>query len=288
MSSIRELRKKIKTVKQIRQITQAMKMVAAAKLRHVQQKVINARPYADKMSSLLNHLASERYYEMPDELTGFFVKPKDNKYALLAVSSDKGLCGSFNTSLQLAVHQYIKENGEPSSRFDFGRKMNDFFIRNKAVLDKSYINIMNKVCFAHAEIIAREIMQKYKRGEFTRVVAICGEFKSMLSQKPAIVTLLPVIPDLQSVNKEYAFTNFEPSKDKILSSLLPRFLSSQIYRILLESHASETAARVNAMEQASKNAKELIEELTLHMNKVRQTMITTQILDIVGTGEAMQ
>lgn len=288
MSSIRELRKKIKTVKQIRQITQAMKMVAAAKLRHVQQKVINARPYADKMSTLLNHLASERYYEMPDELAGFFAGPKDNKYALLAVSSDKGLCGSFNTSLQQAVDRYIRENGQPSSRFVFGRKMNDYFTRNKMALDKSYINVMNKICYAHAEIMAREIMEKYKKGEFTRVVAIFGEFKSMLSQKPKIVTLLPVIPDPESMSKDYTFTNFEPSKEMILSSLLPRFFSSQIYRILLESHASETAARVNAMEQASKNAKELIEELTLHMNKVRQTMITTQILDIVGTGEAMQ
>lgn len=287
MSSLRELRKKIKTVKQIRQITQAMKMVAAAKLRFSQQKIIHARPYADKMNSLLNHLASEHYYEISEELADFFKKPKGNNYALLAVSSDKGFCGSYNNSLQQAVQVYIRENGQPSSCFIFGRKMNDF-IRNKVPIDRAYINMMNKICFAHAEIMAREVLEKFKKGKFNRLVAIFGEFKSMLSQKPKIVTLLPIITEPKDMSKEYVFTHFEPSKEKILSSLLPRYISSQIYRILLESYASELAARVNAMEQASKNAKELIEEMTLHMNKVRQTMITTQILDIVGTGEAMQ
>ena len=165
--------------------------------------------------------------------------------------------------------------------------MNDF-LKNKVSVDKSCINMMNKVSFAHAEIMTREILEKFKQGQFDSLVAIFGEFKSMLSQKPKIVQLLPILSEPGPVSREYAFTHFEPSKDVILSSLLPRFVASQVYRILLESQASELASRVNAMEQASKNAKELIEEMTLHMNKVRQTMITTQILDIVGTGEAMQ
>lgn len=287
MSSIRELRKKIRTIGQIRQITQAMKMVAAARLHHAQTAVVQARPFATKIGTLLGNLARTSAGDLSEALAKY-MRADGKDYAILFVSSDKGFCGAYNNNLFQALESCVRENGKPAMIFSVGRKAKDYLARRKLPVEKSLANVMNKISFPLAEFLSREIIAKFEEGRFSRLICIYSEFKSLIQQKPALFEMLPLATPGQEKSGDFNPVLFEPSKERILESLVPRHISAQIFRILLEAYASELASRVNAMEQASKNGKEMIEKLTLHMNKVRQAMITTQILDIVGTGEAIE
>jgi F-type H+-transporting ATPase subunit gamma len=273
-----------------------MKMVAAARIKRAQSGIISARPFSDKMDSLIGDL----YREMEEEdfkaspaYKLFQEKPAAGAVCLVLVTADKGLCGSFNTNLLKAALAWLKEYRDRKIYvFAVGRKGRDFLRRLKSLDLELYfemVNIFPKADYAKAEIIGEKVFELFLGRDIERVTLIYNEFKSMLTQRIIISDLLPLKNRVLSSGAaaKCGDFNFEPSKTKLLEALLPRQLKAQLYRVLLESQAAELAARMNAMESASKNAAELIEGLTLKMNNTRQAIITTELNEIVGGAEAL-
>lgn len=301
MSSLREYRKKIKTVKSIRQITKAMKMIAVARLRKAQSQILSARPFAIKMRELLSDLSwrsvpSEKDFPLPHPLLESHVS--SNKIAVLLVTADKGLCGSFNTNLIKKASEYLKENENKDIRFYIaGKKGRDFFRRLGYPLAGEYVNIFNSLSYAHAEVIGKDLIDVYVNEKVAEVVLIYNEFKSVLQQNLVIEKLLPVVRSVperlgNSLTEEVVRKNpidfiYEPAKEKLLGALLPRCVKSQIFRVLLESAAAELGARMTAMDSATKNAVEMIDDLILKLNRTRQAIITREIAELVGGAEAL-
>ncbi|OGR85104.1 MAG: ATP synthase F1 subunit gamma, partial [Elusimicrobia bacterium GWF2_52_66] len=276
MASIRDIRKHIGSVKSIKQITHAMKMVAAARIKRAQSGIMSARPFSDEMDSLIGDL----YREMEEEdfmaspaYKLFEEKPVSGAVCLVLVTADKGLCGSFNTNLLKAALAWLKEyRGKKIYALAVGRKGRDLLKRLKGLNLELYfemVNIFPKADYAKAEIIGEKVLELFLGRDIERVTLIYNEFKSMLTQRIVIGDLLPLKSRalVSGTAVKCGDFNFEPSKTKLLEALLPRQLKAQLYRVLLESQAAELAARMNAMESASKNAEELIEGLTLKMNK---------------------
>ena len=296
MASIRDIRKHISSVKSIKQITHAMKMVAAARIKRAQSAIIFARPFSDKMDSLIGDL----YCDMGEEdfmaspaYKLFEEKPVAGAVCLVLVTADKGLCGSFNTNLLKAALAWLKEyRSKKIYVIAVGRKGRDFLKRLKGLNLELYfemVNIFPKADYAKAEILGGKVLELFLGRDIERVTLIYNEFKSMLAQRIVADDLLPLKSRMLSSGAaaECGDFDFEPSKTKLLEALLPRQLKAQLYRVLLESQAAELAARMNAMESASKNAEELIEGLTFNMNKTRQAVITTELNEIVGGAEAL-
>ena len=291
MASLREYRKKIKSVKSTQQITKAMKMVAAARLRQAQARILAARPFAIKMQELLVNLAGRVITGEGDEPPPHpLLQTNDsNKVAVLLVTADKGLCGSFNTNLIKKASEFLKENeSKEISFFTVGRKGRDFFKRLGYPLVGEYAQIFNNLSFTHAEIIGKELIQFYLKENLSKVVLIYNEFKSVLQQKLVVETLLPISrPAAISPEQKVDFI-YEPVREKLLDALLPRYVKSQVFRSLLESYAAELGARMAAMDSATKNAAELIDMLTLKLNRTRQAIITREIAELVGGAEALK
>ncbi len=291
MATLREIRRRIVGVKSTQKITKAMKMVAAAKLRRAQSAVIAARPYAGKMNELLSYLATS-----PDMAVHPLVAPRPVKnVAIVVVTSDRGLCGAFNsnllrTTLQRITQQYaeLQQQGNLTV-FCIGKKGFDVFSKRHFRVAGKYIGVYSNLVFAQAQAITREIVDGYARGEYDRVEIVYNEFKSVAQQKVSIRQLLP-IPTAAEEGKKTAGTDylFEPSQGEIIQSLLPRHLQFQVWRVLLESNASEQGARMSAMENATTNATELISTLQLQYNKARQATITKELLEIVSGAEALK
>jgi len=296
MASIRDIRKHISSVKSIKQITYAMKMVAAARIKRAQSGIISARPFSDKMDSLIGDLyceMGEENFKASPAYKLFEERPLAGAACLVLVTADKGLCGSFNTNLLKAALAWLKEyRGKKIYVLTVGRKGRDFIKRLKGLNLEVYfemVNIFPKADYAKAEILGGKVLELFLERDIERVTLIYNEFKSMLAQRIVSDDLLPLKSRALasgSAAKRGDF-NFEPSKACLLEALLPRQLKAQLYRVLLESQAAELAARMNAMESASKNAAELIEGLTLKMNKTRQAIITTELNEIVGGAEAL-
>ena len=296
MPSLREVRKKIKTVRSTEQITKAMKMVAAARLRQAQARILSARPYAIQMKDLLAELAG-RVTAEGSSGTGSVPLPHplleshgSGRKALLLITADKGLCGSFNTNLIKAAGLYLEENRDRDVRlFAAGRKGRDFFKRAGWPFAGEYVQIFGSLAFRHAEIIGSDLMRLYLEEKPEEVVIIYNEFKSVLQQSLVTERLLPVErPDGGSVRRRAFDFIYEPSRGELLDALLPRIIKSQVYRALQESYAAELGARMAAMDSAAKNAKELIDSLTLKLNRTRQAIITREIAELVGGAEALQ
>ena len=297
MASLRDIRKHIASVKSIKQITYAMKMVAAARIKRAQSSILAARPFAVEMDRLIADL----YRELGEEdLSGtaarelFEERPAGGTLCLVLVTADKGLCGSFNTNLLKAAAAWLKENrGRKLCVVAVGRKGRDFLRRLKGLdLELKYemVGIFPKAGYVHAQLLADTIINLYRSSPVESVTLIYNEFKSMMAQRIVAGRLLPLKSHIGGgANERPSGTDFafEPGKKELLSALLPRHVGAQLYRTLLESQAAELAARMNAMESASKNASELIEGLTLKMNKTRQAMITTELNEIVGGSEAL-
>lgn len=298
MASLRDIRKHISSVKSIKQITYAMKMVAAARIKRAQSAILASRPFADEMEQLMADL----YCEMESE--DFRASPVYNLFAarqgakaaaLVLITSDKGLAGSFNTNLLKNALVWLKENsGKKIYAVCVGRKSRDFLKRLKGLdLEIVYemVGIFPKVAYVHANLLAENITRLYANPDVESVNLIYNEFKSMMAQRIVGVGLLPlkrhILDNSCAVAGKFRDFDFEPHKIKLLETLLPRYINAQLYRILLESQAAELAARMNAMESASKNASELIEGLTLKLNKMRQAMITTELNEIVSGAEAL-
>lgn len=298
MPSLRELRRKVKSVKSTQQITKAMKMVAAARLRRAQARILAARPFALEMETLLADVlmrvadANQDGVLQADELVHPLLKKRAGGVrGLLLITADKGLCGSFNTNLIKKALEFLKENeGRQVAVFCAGRKGRDFLRRLKLDVRGEYVNFFNNLSFAQAELIGKDVMDFFLRDDVQDVTIIYNEFKSAIQQKLVRATLLPLTPPAQAVRPiSQAPIDFiyEPGKEQLLEALFPRYLKAQLYRALLDSYASEMGARMSAMESASKNAKEMIAGLTLLSNKIRQAAITKEISELVGGAEAL-
>lgn len=302
MSSLRTYRKKIKSVKSTQQITKAMKMVAGARLHRAQNRILSARPFAFKMKDLIAGLSS-RIAAAEKEKNVFSneidqVSPsshpllrvhQSDKIVLVLVTADKGLCGSFNTNLIRKAAEILKENEDKEIKFfAVGRKGRDFFRRLGYGLEGEYLNIFNQLSYKHAEIIGEDLMKVFVKEQLSEVIIVYNEFKSIIQQKLVSERILPISPPVEISSECQIDFIYEPEKEKLLDELLPRYVKSQIYRILLESNAAELGARVAAMDSASKNAGEMIDLLTLRLNRTRQAMITKEITEIVGGAEALK
>ncbi len=290
MATLRDIKRRIKGVQNTQQITKAMKMVAAAKLRRAQDNIVNARPYAKKIFSLFNDLVTEENKNN----NVFLVQREIKNVAVVVVTADRGLCGAFNTNIIKEASKYVEEEssvnlGVSYQLYCVGKKGNDFFgKRNYNILGKN-IGLFSSLKYDIALSIADEIISGYMNGKVDKVVIIYNEFKSIIQQKLVVEQYLP-IPSNNSDDKKSSDVNFiyEPDQKAIFEYLLPKHLKAQMWRILLESNASELGARMTAMDNATTNAKELIRTLQLKYNKERQAAITKEILEIVSGANALK
>ena len=291
MATLRDIRKRLKAIQSTKKITAAMKMVAAAKMRKVQDRMLNFRPYASRMGTVLTDLASVAEREIHPLLA---LRMKKN-VEVLVITSDKGLCGAFNTNILKAANNYIndlKKEGVGLTLSVVGRKARDFFKRRNVPMRNAWIGLSGRISYVNAQEIAVSVIEGYTGETFDEVVVIYNEFKSMIAQKVTIMKLLPVgVIEGEATQKEASMTAdylYEPSRAAIFERLLPKYIEIQVYKALLESSAAEEAARMAAMENATKNCSELITKVTLLANKVRQAAITGELMDIVGGVEALK
>ena len=288
MANLLDIRRRIKSVKNTQQITKAMKMVSAAKLKRAQNRVINARPFANKMSEVLSELAAQTTEEFHHPLLD---ARGDERYLVVLVTADKGLCGAFNANLLKATQAFLKEHADKKIELvTIGRKGRDFYRRRREIVGE-YVGLTGKgrVEFEEALNVAHDIIKRFTDNEeIDKVFLIFAEFKSVLSQRIVVEQLLPIsratAEEQPAEARDYIF---EQPPAEIFSHMLPRLVETQIFRALLESIASEQGARMTAMDSASKNAGELISSLTLNMNRVRQAAITREIIEIVSGAAAL-
>jgi F-type H+-transporting ATPase subunit gamma len=291
MASLLDMRRRIKSVKNTQQITKAMKMVAAAKLKRATDRVTAARPFAVKMSEILGNLSAR----VGDDFSSPLLTPRgDQKYLIVLVTADKGLCGGFNTNLTKATQNFLRENaGKSTEMIPVGRKGRDFFKRREMTFVEEYVGLTGSGRIEHSDAveIADRIIRTFTEDEtIDRVFLVFTEFKTVLSQQVKVEQLLP-IPRIESAendatNAAQAEYIYEQPASEIFGRLLPKQVETQIYRAMLESVASEQGSRMTAMDSASKNAGELIDTLTLNMNRIRQAAITKEIIEVVSGAAA--
>ena len=284
MANVLDVRRRIRTVKNIQQITRAMKMVAAARLRRAQERVVNARPYANQMLSVLGSLAAR----VEQRVHPLLVERPIKSVLLVLVTGDKGLAGAFNTNLIRAAQNYLAEHHDQKiSMIAAGRKGRDFYLKRGAHLVGEYAGIFSRLEFSHAQEIARTIMDLYAQEEVDAVDFIYNESKSILVQRLTVERYLPIRPIQPKAEEVLIDYIYEQPPAEIFKALLERYVEIEVYRALLESCAAEFAARMTAMDAATNNAAEMIDSLTLHMNRVRQAAITKEIIEIVSGAGAL-
>jgi len=291
MPSLIDLRRRVRAVKNTQQITKAMKMVAASKLRRAQERIMSARPYAVQMQRVLSGLASR----VDPSIHPLLVtrEPREGSTVLvIVVTGDKGLCGSFNTNVIKAGATYVLDSRERCTLGLVGRKGRDFFSRRSfpTLFDQS--GIFQKLRYDDAQTIARMAIEAFIAGEVDRVMLVYNEFRSVISQRVVVDQLLPIARaevDGSSARGDAGQIDYlyEPSAQEIFNQLLPRYVEVQVYRALLESNAAFFAAQMTAMDTATKNSAEMIGNLTLYMNKVRQAAITREIIEVVSGASAL-
>lgn len=291
MPSLIDLRRRIRAVKSTEQLTKAMKTVAASKLRKAQDRIVGARPFASLMLRVLNDLAT-RVDPSSHPLLSAPVAP-DAPSLLFVVTADKGLCGSFNSSILRKASGVVGEADRAVAMGLVGRKGRDFFVRRGFDVRFEEVNLFNDLRYTHAQAMARVAIDQYTSGAAANVSVVYNEFKSAIQQRVVVERLLP-IPKLEMSDSADAAVGaplsdylFEPGPELIFDRLLPRHVETQCFRALLESAAAEHAARMTAMDAATRNAGEMIEGLTLYMNKVRQEKITRELIEVVSGAEAL-
>lgn len=305
MATLRDLRKRIKAIRNTQKITKAMKMVAAAKLRKVQDRMLNFRPYAKRIREVVADLSMAVERDIHPILV---VRPRKT-IELLVVSSDKGLCGAFNANiLRFASKQIseLKRQGFEVSLSTVGKKAHDYFTRRGFKVRSSWVGLSGKVSYESAKDIAKDLIDAYINESFDEVRIIFNEFKSLISQRLVCFKVLPlesleeeICPEVterevagreleRPVSEMGGTFIYEPSVEVVFERLLPRYVEIQLFRALLESTAAEEAARMTAMENATKNCEDLVQKVTLQANKVRQEGITKELMDIVGGVEALR
>lgn len=293
MASLKDIRAQIETTKNTQQITKAMKMVSAAKLRRAQSTIVNMRPYAKTLLKMIADLAKTERVQHPL----LSIPPVTKKVLVVAISSDRGLCGAFNTNINKYVDNYIKTNKDKYEALDFlfiGKKANDFFARRDIKVADSITRLDKDISYGMASAVAKRLMQHYLDGEYDEIRLVYNEFISAISQIVVNETLLPV--DLtkatfKTEGHEVSFAAdmiFEPGAELIIDQLLVKHFTQQVYRCMAESIAAEHGARMSAMENATNNAKQMINSLTLTYNKLRQEKITTELIEITTGAEALK
>jgi F-type H+-transporting ATPase subunit gamma len=288
MANLRAIRKRIGSVKSTQQITKAMKMVSAAKLKRAQDAIVAARPYARQMREVVQSVAGRAGQEAHPLLA-----PRETKkVALLVVTSDRGLCGGFNSNLLRAANRFLRENEgkvEEVVLFAVGRKARDFFRRRQVPIRKEYLNVLGTLSYDHARQLADDLVEGFLAGDFDEVVIAFNEFRSAISQAVRMDKLFPVVFEQAGESAADGIDYlYEPSQQEILATLLPKYVESQIFRVLLESVAGEFGARMTAMDSATNNAVDMISRLTLQMNRARQAAITKELMEIIGGAEALK
>ena len=288
MPSLIDLRRRIRAVKSTEQITKAMKTVAASKLRRAQDRIVGARPFARLMQRVLSDLAARTGVAAAHPLLAPPAAP-DAPVLLFVVTADKGLCGSFNSNLVRRAAAFAAEPGRKAALGLVGRKGRDFFVRRGVDVRFEMVNLFNDLRYSHAAAMAETAIEQYTSGAASGVSILYNEFKSVLQQQVVVDQVLPVPPLDASDEGGAALADylFEPPAEKIFSDLLPHHVETQFFHALLESAAAEHAARMTAMDAATRNAGEMIDGLTLHMNKVRQAAITRELIEVVSGAEAL-
>ncbi|MBI2528596.1 MAG: ATP synthase F1 subunit gamma [Candidatus Rokubacteria bacterium] len=286
MATLRDIQRRIRSVQSTQKITRAMKLVAASKLRRAQERLIEARPYAHKMRELLGSLVARA----GEEAHPLLARRATGRRRLVIVTADKGLCGAFNSNVLRASLQFLREAGEVDvTLVVVGKKSRDFYRRRRWAVKSEMLGFFDRLAFSHARELADGLMQGYLAEEVDEVHLIYNEFRSVAVQRVRRGQLLPIQADGAGAGDGApADYIYEPSAEAILASLLPRHVTTQVYRALMESVAGEHGARMTAMEAATKNAKEMIGVLTIQYNKARQERITKELLDIVGGAEALR
>jgi len=286
MPSLIDFRRRIRSVKNTQQITKAMKMVSAAKLRRAQDRVIAARPYVALMGKLLADVAASA---SADERAGanplLGVRP-EQRVLLVLITADKGLAGAFNSNLIKGAQRFMAERAGASFKLELaGRKGRDFFRKHSVDIAGEYTGLSAKPAYADMAAIARKAMEMFRADEIDAVYMIYNEFKSVMTQRLTVTRVLPVpLPE----NAEPMDFIYEQPAVELLGELLPKYVETEMFRALLESTAAEHAARMTAMESATTNAAEMIDKLTLHMNRVRQASITKEIIEVVSGAAAAE
>ncbi len=287
MPNLRDIKRRIASVKSTQQITKAMKMVAAAKLRRAQDRIFEARPYSDKMQSVLESLA----LRADSSAHPLLARREPKKVEVLVISSDKGLCGGFNTNIMRRSIEFLRKMTEDEITLTLmvvGRKARDYYKRRPYPIAQEYVNIMGALGYKHAQDMAQKIINAYLEEVVDEVYLIYNEFKSIVTQRVVVNRLLPL--EAVEVHEGAPVVDFiyEPSEQAIMNELLPKHFETQIYRALLESIAAEFGARMTAMDNATKNASEMIDLLTLSFNRARQEKITKELLEVVSGAEALK
>jgi F-type H+-transporting ATPase subunit gamma len=292
MPSTRDYKNRIRSVKNTQQITRAMKLVAASKVRRSQNRIESARPYSEKMEELVNSLAqrveSDAHLLLRDTM-------KSDRALLLVISSDKGLCGSYNTNINRQALQFLRqrrEEGKETELVVVGRKACTFLTHREYSFKADFQEVYGKIDFALAQTLAELLMKAFLEEEFDEIHILTTEFVSILTQNAVMNRLLPlapaapdgVDPDGEPVSVDYLY---EPSMEGVLTSILPRHITVQVFRALLDAEASEFGSRMTAMDSASRNAEEMIGMLTLQMNRARQAAITKELLEVVAGADAL-
>ena len=287
MAPLRDIKRRIRSVESTQKITKAMKLVAAAKLRRAQDRIIGARPYAQKMGELLGSLVTR----VGDDGHPLLVRRTGGRKRLVVITADKGLCGAFNSNVLRASLTFLREarNDVDVTVVVVGKKARDFYRRRQWSVKSEMLGFFDRLAYSHAQELSGQLMADYLAGETDEVHLIYNEFRSVAVQRVTRQQLLPIVQaDVQTGEAATGEYIFEPGPDAILASLLPRHVTTQVYRALMESVAGEFGARMTAMEAATKNAKEMIGVLTIQYNKARQERITKELLDIVGGAEALR
>ena len=288
MATLRDIKLRIKGVQNTQQITKAMKMIAAAKLRKAQEGILNARPYARKISTMLSHLVTEEYKAENPYIAYREVK----NAAVVVVTADRGLCGAFNTNIVKASVKYIdvlRNESVNSVIFCVGKKGYDFFSKRDYNLVGHSKGIFNQLQYEAALNVSKQLIEMFLSGKVDRVVIIYNEFKSVIQQRIVTEQFLPIPVEKKEEEKKVEPNYiYEPDQASIFNYLLPKHLKAQMWRIFLESNAAELGARMTAMDNATTNAKELIRTLNLTYNKERQAAITKEILEIVSGANALK
>jgi F-type H+-transporting ATPase subunit gamma len=286
MPTLRDIRRRIRSVQSTQKITRAMKVVAAAKLRRAQERILAARPYAGKMGELLGNLVSAAGEDgAPHPL---LERREGPRRQIVIITADRGLAGAFSSNVIRHALGFIRESSRPDvTLVTVGRKGRDFYRRRSWTIKRHLVGFWDRLAYRHAQELADGFMQEYLGGEVDEVHLVYSEFRSVAVQRPVRQQLLP-IPRGAGAGETPVDYLYEPSPEAILGDLLPRHVRTQVYRALMESLAGEYGARMTAMEAAAKNASEMIEVLTIQYNKARQEKITKELLDIVGGAEALR
>ncbi len=287
MPSLIDFRRRIRSVKNTQQITKAMKMVSAAKLRRAQDRVIAARPYGAILRQMLKDIAAAAHASGAGESLNALLEVRPEKrIQVIVVTSDRGLAGAFSVNVAKAVVEFMAERPDAEFLIEaIGRKGRDYFRRRNAPMSGEHLGIVDRAKFSDARSIAKAVVDRYVSREIDAVYVIGNEFKSVMSQKIVTFQMLPltVEPDQKAIH-----FIIEGDPKEILASLLPRYVEHVFLRIMLESAAAEHAARMTAMDAATNNASDVIERLTLHMNRVRQASITKEIIEVVSGAQAAE